>query len=207
MGSPKSLMPPMTDEPRRYEKRMPPLRLPVPVFAQREAECGNTSLKAVCWYHRRRLSARYLGKLANLDSNGIDHADLVTAARKTGAAVTAGDGGTIRQLRAALVRGLPPIVGWWSMDREDEHFDPRWPVSQRRENDCGHYSVVCGMDDARIQLMDPQWETRRGVYRVIGRRWMPIHDFLRVWYDTATHRYVRVSRWYMIASYPTKARG
>jgi ABC-type bacteriocin/lantibiotic exporter with double-glycine peptidase domain len=176
--------------------------LRVPVFGQRTAECGNTSLKAVCWFLGRQFSARQLGRLAGLSADGIDHDGLVEAARATGARVVQRRGGSISFLRAALRDGLPPIVGWWSRDDEEPEFDQRWSLRERRANDCGHYSVVCGIDRARVELMDPQWGYRRGSYGVIGRRWMPIKDFLRAWYDTDTERYIRVDRWSMTLWYP-----
>jgi hypothetical protein len=42
------------------------LSLRVPVFGEREAECGNTSLKSVSWFQGRRYTARYLGRMAHL---------------------------------------------------------------------------------------------------------------------------------------------
>src|ERR1041385_4534064 len=176
--------------------------LEVPVFGEREGECGNTSLKSVCWSQGKRLSARRLGKLAHLTGDGIEHANLVRAAKSSGAKVEFGSHGSIAKLRAALERGVPPIVGWWSMDPGDLDFESKWTLAQRRQQDCGHFSVVCGIDGSRIRLMDPQWETtRRGKYRIVGLRWMSTRKFLTIWYDTDTPRYVRVRRWFLIADY------
>jgi hypothetical protein len=90
--------------------------LRVPVFGQREAECGNTSLKSVLWFLGRRISARHLRALAGVTDDGVDHAPLVAAARCAGAAVFERSGGTISELRWFLAQGLPPIIGWWSQD-------------------------------------------------------------------------------------------
>ena len=176
--------------------------LDVPVFGQREAECGNTSLKAVCHYFGRRYSARGLGRLAHLTADGIDHGDLVKAAQATGAVTTVTKNGTLGQLHRALSLGIPPIIGWWSRDVGDLDFNPGWSLRERRHRDCGHYSVVCGMDDSRVLIMDPQWGDRRGRYGVLGHRWMNKKEFMRNWYDTDTDRYVRVTRWSMLVSYP-----
>jgi ABC-type bacteriocin/lantibiotic exporter with double-glycine peptidase domain len=177
------------------------IELEVPVFGEREGECGNTALKAVSWYQGQRLSARRLGKLAHLTKDGIDHAHLVRGARRAGAR-TYGRNGTLAQLRAALERGVPPIVGWWSQDPGDPDFDPKWPLIARKYLDCGHYSVVCGMGKRGILLMDPQWETKDCRLRVVGHRWMSRPHFLRVWYDTDTPRYRKVKRWFMVAEFP-----
>lgn len=47
------------------------VELPVPIFTQRDAECGNTSLKAVLAFHGLRFSARALGQLAGTNDEGI----------------------------------------------------------------------------------------------------------------------------------------
>jgi hypothetical protein len=129
---------------------------------------------------------------------GVDHAPLVAAARCAGAAVFERSGGTITELRWFLAHGLPPIIGWWSQDPGDPAFDPRWTLAERRARDCGHYSVVSGIDDRRVLLMDPQWRTRGARRRVGGRRWLPIGELDRAWYDTDTPAYLQVERWYMV---------
>lgn len=174
------------------------LELDVPAFRQREAECGNTSLKSVLWYLGRRVSAARLARLAHASTEGIEHAGLVTAARRAGASVFVRDHGSLAELRWFLARGLPAIVGWWSMEEDDRHFDPAWPLDQRRRLDRGHFSVVAGMDATRILLIDPQWPTTTGRPRVTGRRWMARSTFRRLWYDTDTPRYRRVERWYLV---------
>ena len=173
--------------------------LPVPVFTQRDAECGNTSLKSVLWHLGRRVSAARLGRLAGLTDEGINHAGLVAAARRSGAAVFERTGGSLAELRWFLGRGHPVLVGWWTMGDGDVHFDPAWSTAERRARDCGHFSVVSGIDAARVQLVDPQAELRGGRLRVVGRVWMPQATFRRVWYDTDGDRYRKVERWYLVA--------
>lgn len=172
--------------------------LDVPVFGQREAECGNTSLKAVCWFLRRRVSARALARLAGAGPEGIEHAGLIAAARACGFAAFERAGGSFAELGGFLRRGLPIIVGWWSRAPGDADFDPAWSLAERRAQDCGHFSVVCGLDATRVLLMDPQWELRGGRWRVVGRRWTPRRAFARAWYDTDTPAYRRVERWYLV---------
>jgi hypothetical protein len=173
--------------------------LKVPVFGQREAECGNASLKAVLWLLGRRVTAAHLARLAGTTPDGIDHADLVKAAQKCGVSVFSRARGSITELRWFLSRGYAPIVGWWSRDPGDAHHNPAWPLAERRARDCGHYSVICGIDATRVLMMDPQWEERRGRLRILGRRWMPISQFRRLWYDTDTEKYRKVERWYLVA--------
>lgn len=166
------------------------LVLDVPAFRQREAECGNTSLKAALWHLGSRLSARKLRDLSRCTDEGTNHDGMIDAARAAGYEVEAGAGGTIAGLRRHLRRGHAPIVGWWAMEPDSEHFRSSWTLAERRARDCGHFSVVSGVDATRIRLMDPS----PGAHR-----WMRQRDFLDVWYDTDTDAYELVRRWYMVA--------
>jgi ABC-type bacteriocin/lantibiotic exporter with double-glycine peptidase domain len=180
------------------------IHLEVPVFRQETGyECGSTSLKSVLWYHKRRVTAEELRRLCGVRRDGVDHGKLVRGAEKLGATVLAKSGGTLAELRGFLRDGLPIIVGWWSRDPEadDVHFQESWPLPERRRRDCGHYSVVSGISDERIWLMDPQQELSRGHWRVVGDTSMTHRDFLEVWYDTDTDRYVRVDRWMMVVRF------
>jgi ABC-type bacteriocin/lantibiotic exporter with double-glycine peptidase domain len=177
---------------------MTALALAVPVFGQREAECGNTSLKSVLWFLGARVSAARLADLAGATAEGIDHAGLVTAAVRCGLAVFERRGGSLAELRWFLAQGHPAIVGWWSMDVGDAAFTPAWTLAERKAKDCGHYSVVAGMDADRVLLVDPQWRWRAGRWRVTGRRWMAKRDFSRRWYDTDGPAYRKVERWYAV---------
>lgn len=179
------------------------VELPVPIFTQRDAECGNTSLKAVLAFHGLRFSARALGQLAGTNDEGTEHASLVAAARRCGAAVFERSGGapatSLAELRGFLRRGLPVLIGWWSQAEGAPHFDAKWRLAERRANDSGHFSIVTGCDRGRLQLTDPEARLVDGRWRAIGRRWMSDEALLRVWYDTDTPRYLHVARWYMVA--------
>ena len=174
------------------------MALEVPVFGQRASECGNTSLKAVLWFHGMRLSARRLGRMVGVSELGTDHHGLVRGALAAGARAFERTGGTVGELGWFARRGYPVIVGWWSREEGDAHFDPRWPLGERRARDCGHYSVVSGVTGRTVALVDPQWKLHRGRWRVVGRTRMPRAAFLAVWYDTDGPRYRRVDRWYLV---------
>ena len=140
--------------------------LRVPVFGQRDAECGNTSLKSVLAFLGKRLSARNLAVMASATTEGIDHQGLVVAARRTGARVFERVEGSVAELRWFLSQGLPAIAGWWSPGEGDVDHDERWSPAERRARDCGHFSVICGIERNRILLMDPSWHIRCGRRRV-----------------------------------------
>lgn len=182
------------------------LDLRVPLFTQRAAECGNTSLKAVLAYHGCRVSAAHLGRLAGLTDEGIEHAGLVSAARRLGFATFERHGGTaaesVAELRFFLARGLPVLIGWWARAAGEPDLDPRWSLAQRRANDSGHFSVIDALDESRpseprLAMMDPDPLLRAGRWRAV-RRWLPLSTFLPLWYDTDTPRFLRVDRWYLV---------
>jgi ABC-type bacteriocin/lantibiotic exporter with double-glycine peptidase domain len=185
----------------RRARRTPRGLLAVPVFGQNEGECGNTTLKAVAWYHGRRFSARRLAALCHATADGVDHAMLVAGARKTGGTVFTKVGGTLGELAHFVTLGYPVIIGWWDRDPEDPPFSRAWSLRERRANDCGHYSVVVGVTADGVWLMDPQWELRKHRLHVIGYRRLSRAALLASWYDTDTDRYVKVARWYMVVNY------
>jgi len=180
------------------------IELAVRPFGQPEAQCGNTSLRMVCWYHglRRRPTIREIAQLAHTTSDGTDHAGLIRAARTLGATVFSKSGGKLSELRWFLEQGLPAIVGWWSMDAGDLPFDPRWTLAERRRRDCGHFSVVAGMTDHTVRIVDPQWYQRENHHlAVVGNVDVPRARFLATWYDTDTSAFTLVKRWYMVVNF------
>ena len=117
-----------------------PHLLDVPVIAQpSDYECGNTSLAAVAQYLGKHYSTSKLRELAGTTTDGTDHRNLIAGAVATGATVVARSDGSFDELASFISRGLPVIVGWWSMAAGDSHFDPSWTLAERRANDCGHY--------------------------------------------------------------------
>lgn len=150
-------------------------------------ECGNTSLAAVAQFYGQSTTPAEFAGLAKTRTVGTDHADMIAAARAAGAQVEAKANGTLDELAAWIAQGVPVIVGWWSMEPGDRDWRRR-ARRLRRKKDCGHYSVVVDVTDTAVRLMDPQEDPREQFTR---------EEFLRVWYDTDTHRYVKVARWFL----------
>lgn len=168
--------------------------LHVPVIRQRTSyECGNTALTSVLQYFGKHYSVDTLATLANTRTVGTDHGDMIAAAVKTGATVFARSGGgetALADVVELVSRGIPVIVGWWSMDN-GPHFDERWTLEERAARDSGHYSVVCGYTPSTLLLMDPD----------NGPREFADEEWMRVWYDTDTDAYERVTTWYMALNF------
>lgn len=194
----------------RKRKKNPLKRIPVGSFSQvDDHSCGTTSLKCVLWYHGKRLSKKKVNKICGLTKDGIDHEPLAIGATKTGAHAFAKDEGTLSELRHFLKLGYPIIVGWWSVDEDEEaqgytSFDPKWNLDERKEGDCGHYSVVFHMSEKYIWLMDPNRFYSDGELVQGGERRFRIEDFLKVWYDTDTDDYKKVERWYLVVNFDGK---
>jgi predicted double-glycine peptidase len=160
--------------------------------------CGNTCLAAVVQYFGKPYSPRELRVLAKTTKDGTDHATLVTGALATGATVFERENGTLAELAEFVSRGLPVIVGWWSMDPDSKHFNQRWDLRERKRRDCGHFSVLRGTTPGKFLFMDPQDDFDG---QTTGYCEMPAEEFEAVWYDTDGHDYKKVNRWYMVLNY------
>jgi len=174
--------------------------LDVPAIGQETGwECGNTCLAAVAGFFGRNLDPAAFARLAGTTRLGTDHDNMRQAAIASGAIAEAKPGGTIAELAAWLERGVPPIVGWWSMEPGDRHWRRRWNRRVRRKKDCGHYSVVKGIDANTIVLMDPQDD---GTGHTWSDHRIDRATFDRLWYDTDTSRYIKTTRWFLAIRYP-----
>ncbi len=133
--------------------------LSVPNLRQTPSYCGPTSLKAVLAYYGLNKSEAELTRLSGATkSKGVEASGIVRAAHKLGFHAEIRDGSTLSQLsRLVLDKKIPVIVDWFSTDE-------------------GHYSVVVGLDQKKIHLMDPEL----GAIRTL-----PVKDFERVWFDFA----------------------
>ncbi len=172
--------------------------LDVPIIGQKTAyECGNTVLTSVLQYHRKHFSVADLREMAGTKETGTDHANMIEAATKTGATVFARSGGgekALREIIGFIDRGLPVIVGWWSMEEKDVHYDETWSPTEREARDAGHYSVLRGYKPETLLFMDPH-DGGSG-----DCEWVDF-EFMRVWYDTDTDAYELVKNWYMVINY------
>jgi predicted double-glycine peptidase len=155
-------------------------------FRQSEAFCGPASLKIVCSYFGLDYEEDYLAALCNSTrALGTDHSGLIEAAHHLGAWVYAGEEGTLEDLRSFTRRHrLPVIVGWYSPSNHRQTVF----VPDRDEIE-DHFSVVYGVTDRHVLLMDPETES--------GRRRIAIDRFLKLWWDTDGPDDRRCLRWFM----------
>lgn len=140
-------------------------------FRQTPSFCGPASLKILFDYYGKTFTEAELGELCNTTiEHGTNHADMIAAVKKLGHEPVVKENATFDDLKEWIDNGVPVIVGWWSTDDD-------------------HYSVVYGLDDKNIHLMDPELDE--------GRRSMPREEWDKVWYDFESPARFRVERWMM----------
>lgn len=107
-------------------------------------------------YYGIQASEEELGILAKTTlDRGTTPANLARTARSFGLSGSWKRDATIENLKESVEAGIPVIVDWFSTDE-------------------GHYSVVIGINDTRVTILDPETGKRRS---------FPIETFLRVWFD------------------------
>lgn len=128
--------------------------------------CGPASLKIVLDYYGVTKSEKELAELVGVSKDvGVDATSIARAAEALGLRVLIKSESSFDDIEAWLKKGAPVIVDWFTRGRSD--------YSDGEVAD-GHYSVVCGLDDAHIYLQDPEIGDIRKILR---------NDFLKVWFD------------------------
>lgn len=174
-----------------------------PHWQEQAGSCGPASAKIILQYFKKYWSEKLLRKLCKNDSNGTNHMPLIQGLRKTGAAVAVKSNGEIDDIKRFLKSGLPVMVGMWSMEPGDSHFDQKWSLRERKQKDCGHYSVICGLSDRHVIIMDPDnYLVETG--NKTGCRRMSIGKFLEHWYDTDGPDYKFVKGWMLVLNFDNR---
>lgn len=138
---------------------------------QREGLCGPTSLYMILKYYGIRTPLKKVVEVSGAtDENGTDHYGIIRVIEKFGFRYAGGERTTLGFIKSAIRYGWPVIVGWWKVDGD-------------------HFSVVYGITDNKIYLIDPEEE------KTDGRICMSINEFLNVWYDTDGDRKGKIRRW------------
>ena len=131
--------------------------LPVPHFRQSPGLCGASALQAVLAYWGKKHSEQELADLSHSNpDDGVEAPELLEAARAVGFDGFYHDDAELDDLKRYLDLGLPVIVNWWSTNQ-------------------GHFSVVVGMDDKHVYMVDPEKD------RPFSR--MPLDEFDGNWFD------------------------
>jgi predicted double-glycine peptidase len=146
--------------------RLPGSRLDTEHYKQTRGMCGPACLRIVMAYFGTQVSENTIARLCRSSPvSGTTGINLVKGAKRFGFQAEVVDQSNFKTIEKWLRRGVPVIVDWMSTIALR---------SSRTPMACGHYSVVCGMDDKHIVLQDPAVGRRRRVSR---------RNFLNVWFD------------------------
>ncbi len=131
--------------------------LRVKSYKQSPSFCGPACLKMVLEYYGIKKSEAELAKSAKTSLKfGTSAKNVLNVGKRLGLKGFIKDYADINGLKEfVLKKKVPVIVNWFSQDE-------------------GHYSVVVGIDEKNIHLMDPEFGKRRT---------MDLVTFKRVWFD------------------------
>ena len=136
-----------------------PKLLDVPHYLQSDdSTCGPASLRMVMSFYGLDLSEEDLaGACGHSYELGCKSEDMACAARELGFEVLLKNNSTIDELSRLVNAGVPVIVDWFCGDPPE-----------------GHSSVVIGVSEKNIYILDPYLEEMRVVAK---------EDFRRCWFD------------------------
>ena len=140
------------------EEELPNL-LDVPHYIQSDdSTCGPASLRMVMGFYGLDISEKDLaGACGHTYELGCRSEDMACAAEALGFDVILKNNSTISELSQIVNSGFPVIVDWFCGDPPE-----------------GHSSVVIGVDEKHIYILDPYLEEMRKVTK---------EDFRRCWFD------------------------
>lgn len=136
-----------------------PKLLSVPHYLQTDdSTCGPASLRMVFAYYGTYLSEKDIAEVCNHTYElGCQGEDMVCAAESLGFNVYLKNNSSISDIERLINAGVPVIVDWFCGDPPE-----------------GHSSVVIGIDEKNLYILDPYLEEMRVVSR---------YDFRRCWFD------------------------
>lgn len=132
--------------------------------------CGPACLSMVLAFHGKTLDEQTLiRRTGTTPEDGLSPAGIARFLRKSRYSHKQQQRMTLSLLGAYLERGWPVIVAYQAWPHKPSETD------LGRSWDHGHYSVVVGIRDARVCLVDPS--SRR------KRRWLDADTFIASWRD------------------------
>ena len=136
----------------------------VPHVRETPGYCGPSSLRAVLLYYGQDLSEKELAARMGEGPDGVTSEALVMVAQQFGYEAALYNDASFEDVQNWLSQGVPLIVDWFS-------------------DDDGHYSVLVGLDQFYVHLMDPQED-----FEYVA---MPREKFENLWFDfveTSNHK-------------------
>jgi predicted double-glycine peptidase len=130
--------------------------------------CGVAVLQSILFYYGEEWREDNLAKeLKSTPEDGTDYHEIIRFARSKGLTVETAENMTLEDLRRAVDADHPVVVAFQAWGDHPENYAAAW--------EDGHYSIVIGVDNNNVYLMDPS---------TIGNyTFVPIPEFLARWHD------------------------
>lgn len=140
--------------------------IPVTPFVQSDdSRCGPACVKMVMnYYGVLATEDEICNRVGHTYEKGCTNLGIKNGLESYGFSVTIKNKATLDDIRQCIAKKIPPLVDWFSGG-----IDPSLSDVPN-----GHSSVVVGIDDAKIYLLDPENGKIRDILH---------NDFMRVWYD------------------------
>lgn len=155
----------------KVDHRSTPPLIPVPIVRQAtEYSCGAAALHSVLMYWQV-FDGGEMELHAPLKTNpkeGTDWAEMLRYAQESGLTATAEEKVTFERLQSALLRGETVIVDF-------QAWSEKTVTAWKEEWEDGHYSVVVGLDESNVYLMDPSAGP--------SYAFVPRAEFMERWHD------------------------
>lgn len=150
----------------------------VPPFVQSDSSrCGPTVVKSILAYYDIEASEDELCKLCNHTFEyGCDDAGMKNALEHFGLKVAIYNNSNFEQIAYWISRNIPVIVDWFTSGVQ--------PGPSDLPN--GHSSIVVGLDEEKIHVLDPE----DGEIRHIKKE-----DWLRCWFDWRGRETPYITSW------------
>lgn len=157
--------------------------LKIKIFQQSDDSlCGPAVIKMVLEYYNKKVEESEITKLCKHTYElGTDDVHMKKAVEKLGFNVVIKNNCTISDLKYWISKKNPVIVDWFSGVLEETSKNEKFIYNKKLPIDIGtpngHSSIVVGVDDEYVYLVDPY---------IAKIRKMTIVDFMRVWFDFRT---------------------
>lgn len=130
-----------------------------------DSRCGPATLKMILSYHGIHESEDILAmKCGHTYQYGCTNSDMERVLKQYGFRTYSKTNATLHDIRYWIDKDIPIIVDWFTTGVNPNSND----VAD------GHASIVVGIDDYNIQILDPE----NGRIRNLNH-----NDFLKVWFD------------------------
>jgi ABC-type bacteriocin/lantibiotic exporter with double-glycine peptidase domain len=149
------------------------IELPTPEYRQDHTwSCGPAALKILLDFFGHPVSEDQLIHLTDAKSRGgTEHEGMVQAAEILGHQVYAKEDATEVDLMRFLSKGVPVVVDF-------------------QGNNGGHFAVVSGLKDNRVQIDDPRQTGSQ-------RHSLDMNVFMSRWFNIRYDNHRRINRWMM----------